>query len=90
MKVLYSKAFDKDIDKINDKEIFFRLNKVIEEVKVAKDKRYISNMKKIKGSKDYYRIKIGDYRIGIKVNDRGDEVEFIRFAHRKDIYKYFP
>ncbi len=42
----------------------------------------------MKGSRNYYRIRIGDYRAGIIVE--GLTVEFIRFLHRKDIYKYFP
>jgi mRNA interferase RelE/StbE len=31
---------------------------------------------------------VGDYRIGISVE--GDEVEFVRCLHRRDIYRYFP
>ncbi len=39
-------------------------------------------------SKFAYRIKIGDYRIGIFVESK--VVEMARFVHRKDIYKVFP
>ncbi|MEM9215017.1 MAG: type II toxin-antitoxin system RelE/ParE family toxin [Cyanobacteria bacterium P01_F01_bin.150] len=38
-----------------------------------------------KGS--FYRIRIGDYRIGIIVT--GDVVSFIRVLHRKDMYRSF-
>ncbi|WP_333425936.1 hypothetical protein [Microcoleus sp. F4-D5] len=31
---------------------------------------------------------MGDYRIGIKVND--GVVYFVRILHRKEIYRYFP
>ncbi len=41
-----------------------------------------------KGESSYYRIRFGDYRIGIKIED--DLVIFIRALHRKDIYRYFP
>ncbi len=44
--------------------------------------------KPIKGFKDFYRIKIRDYRIGFK-RENGS-VNFRRVKHRKDIYKFFP
>jgi mRNA interferase RelE/StbE len=49
----------------------------------------IPHMKKIEGYESYYRIKMGDYRLGMEaVSNR--EVIFLRFLHRKDIYRYFP
>ncbi|WP_202218315.1 type II toxin-antitoxin system RelE/ParE family toxin [Okeania sp. KiyG1] len=46
------------------------------------------NIKKLKGEEEYYRIRVGDYRLGIKVND--GIVFFVRILHRKEIYRYFP
>ncbi|RKY93503.1 MAG: hypothetical protein DRQ01_04625 [Ignavibacteriae bacterium] len=48
----------------------------------------ISNLKKIQGTKDYYRIRMGNHRLGMII--KKGEVELIRILHRKDIYKYFP
>jgi mRNA interferase RelE/StbE len=48
----------------------------------------IIHVKKLKGSEDYYRIRIGNYRVGIILAD--DTVIFVRFLHRRDIYRYFP
>ena len=48
----------------------------------------VRNIKKIKGFKNLYRIRLGEYRIGIEY--RNSKVVFIRFLLRKDIYKYFP
>ncbi|MDJ0556269.1 MAG: type II toxin-antitoxin system RelE/ParE family toxin [Microcoleaceae cyanobacterium MO_207.B10] len=47
----------------------------------------VRNIKKLKGEEKYYRIRVGDYRLGIKVND--SVVNFVRILHRKDIYRYF-
>ncbi|WP_374754821.1 type II toxin-antitoxin system RelE family toxin [Dyadobacter psychrophilus] len=44
--------------------------------------------KKLKGFSNAYRIRIGDYRVGIFVEN--NIVELARIAHRKDIYKVFP
>jgi len=35
-----------------------------------------------------YRIGIGDYRIGLILED--ETLIFVRFLHRKDLYRYFP
>lgn len=42
----------------------------------------------IKGFKGYFRIRLGDYRIGFKKEK--ESVIFMRVKHRKDIYKFFP
>lgn len=46
-------------------------------------------IKKISGFSEYYRIKIGDYRIGFK-KETDSDICFMRVKHRKDIYKVFP
>jgi len=45
-------------------------------------------IKPIKGFKKYYRIRLGDYRIGFKKEN--NSIIFMRVKHRKDIYKHFP
>ncbi|WP_245587395.1 type II toxin-antitoxin system RelE family toxin [Cylindrospermum stagnale] len=47
----------------------------------------INNVKKLKADGDYYRIRVGDYRIGIAVS--GDVVIFMRILHRREVYRYF-
>jgi mRNA interferase RelE/StbE len=48
----------------------------------------MSNVRKIQGYEEYFRIRIGDYRLGIKMTK--DYIEMLRFLHRKDIYRKFP
>lgn len=48
----------------------------------------IPNIKKLKGHKSAYRIRIGDYRLGFFFENT--TIIFARFVHRKDIYKIFP
>jgi mRNA interferase RelE/StbE len=45
-------------------------------------------LKKLKGGGNYYRLRIGDFRVGLSVE--ADKVIFVRVINRKDIYKYFP
>jgi mRNA interferase RelE/StbE len=49
----------------------------------------IHNLKKLRAaSGSYYRIRIGEYRIGLIFS--GGIVTFVRCLHRKEIYRYFP
>lgn len=46
-----------------------------------------SGCKKLTGYDDYYRIRLGDYRIIYGVFDKVLKIEIIKVAHRKDVYK---
>jgi mRNA interferase RelE/StbE len=88
MKVQYLKKFSKDLDNLTkpkDKNVVLQ---VILSIKDAKTLADINNIKKLTGFSNAYRVRVGDYRIGIFVE--GDIVQFARIAHRKDIYKIFP
>lgn len=88
MKILFEESFEKDLLKINNRRIKRKLIQIIEEIKQAKNQQKIRNLKKLQGYKTYYRIRIGDYRIGIEIVN--NKVIFTRILNRKDIYKYFP
>lgn len=88
MKILFEESFAKDLKRIKDRKILNRLSLIIQEVKDATKIAKIRNLQKLKGYDSYFRIKVSNYRIGI---DRIDNsIIFVRFLHRKDIYKYFP
>lgn len=88
MKVEFRKSFEKDLSKILDRELLDRIKSVIEEVENADTLLDVSNIKKLKADGNYYRIRVGDYRIGFA--DEREVVTFVRVLHRKEIYRYFP
>jgi mRNA interferase RelE/StbE len=89
MKLLYGKQFGKDLDNIrHDVKTKKRISELIRNMKNADSPADLKNVRKIEGYSDYYRIRIGDYRLGFKIT--GNQVELIRFLHRKDIYRMFP
>ena len=88
MNVEFKKSFEKDLGKIRDLELLQRIQAVIEEVENTSSLKDFSNVKKLKAEGDYYRIRIGNYRIGFSTH--GDVVTFVRVLHRKEIYRYFP
>jgi len=88
MIVLIDKSFEKDTNKINDKSLLKKIANCIINIQNANSLNDIKNLKKLKGFDLEYRIKIGDYRIGLVIESK--EISFIRVLHRKDIYKFFP
>ncbi len=88
MEIVFTKQFNKDILKITDKKLAFRIEEIILEVKKASNLAQINNLKKLSGYQNSYRIRVGDYRIGLYVNK--STIEFARFLNRKEIYRYFP
>ena len=88
MHVEFTKLFSKQLDSVRNYAILTKLSKTVEEVIAAKTVRNISNLKKLKGHDFAYRIKTGDYRIGLFIEN--DNVIFAYFGHRKDIYNKFP
>ena len=88
MNVLIDRSFEKDTDKIGDSELLIKVADIIDQVRNSSNWKGIRNIKKLQGSNNYYRIRIGDYRIGSKI--AGNTITFIRFLHRKEIYRVFP
>jgi mRNA interferase RelE/StbE len=88
MKVEFLAKFDKDLDKLTSQRVKDDIISAIENVEQAQKIAGIQNIKKLKGAKIAYRIKIGEYRIGLYIE--GKTVEFVRVVHCKDIYKFFP
>lgn len=88
MNVLFAENFAKDLRDIRDKELLRRVRAVIEALEQAQDLGDVAGVKKLEGSKWHYRLRIGDYRLGLSIE--GDLVILVRFLHRKDIYRYFP
>ena len=88
MKVKFEAKFAKDLRAVKDAKILAKLKEVIYECQSAENLFALSHVKKLQGYETFYRIRFGDYRIGIELVE--DEMVFTRFLHRKDIYKYFP
>lgn len=88
MRTIYLESFERDIRKLKERKIKTSLLELIGYIKESGNLIEIKSLKKIKGEKKFYRIRVGDYRLGVKIE--GETVTFIRFLHRKDIYRYFP
>jgi len=88
MTLEYDKSFYKDIKKLKDARLSAKLKIALLDFKDAPNLSEFSKIKKMKGYEHYYRLQIGDYRLGFSYKD--DVLKVIRFLHRKEIYRYFP
>jgi len=88
MEVEIKKKFLKELSKLpNDYadtiEIF-----VFEQLPSYNNLSEIGKVEKMTGYKNYFKIRFGDYRVGIKKENDTIIVEIVK--HRREIYKYFP
>ena len=88
MKTEFLSHFYKDLDSLSNKAAKTALIRVIQNVEAANSVIEIPNMKKLAGHKSAYRIRIGDFRLGIFVEKK--KIIFARIMHRKQIYRSFP
>jgi mRNA interferase RelE/StbE len=88
VKTAFRESLEADLSAIHDAALLRRIRNVIEQVEAARTFRQIPNLKRLEATGKYYRIRIGDYRLGF-VLEQGT-VTFVRCLNRKDIYRYFP
>ena len=88
MNVEFRRSFIKDLEKTTDNRLRQRVREVIAEVEAAQTLADVGHVRKLRDGEGYYRIRVGDYRLGVFWE--GDTVVFVRFLHRKDLYRYFP
>ena len=89
MIVKIDKSFQKDVSKIHDVKLKSAIYEIIKQIQETDNISEISNLKKLKGHKDLYRIRLGNYRLGLEYTEE-QELIFIRFLHRKEIYQKWP
>ncbi|MCI0333421.1 MAG: type II toxin-antitoxin system RelE/ParE family toxin [Planctomycetes bacterium] len=88
MTVTFRRSFTRDLRNIKDRRVAAKVQQAIENVESADTLGDIANLKKLANTSNFYRIRIGDYRIGVAIE--GNVVEFVRCLHRRDLYRYFP
>lgn len=89
MRTIYTELFLKDLKTLKSTPYYTRIRVLcFDSIPELQSWREINHLKKMEGYSHYYRIKQGDYRIGIKIE--ADTIVFMRVLHRKEIYREFP
>jgi mRNA interferase RelE/StbE len=73
---------------IQDKSLKVNIQSALDRMQAAKRLEEIGGIVKMKGSKNAFRLRVGEYRIGFFLE--GGTITLGRFANRKDIYRLFP
>jgi mRNA interferase RelE/StbE len=84
----FTSKFLKQVSKIDSVRLRNEISIIINEAEKTENLSTLKNIKKLAGFRNHYRIRVGDYRIGLYYSN--NILEFAAFDHRKDIYKYFP
>jgi len=87
VKIEIRDSFLKDIKK-QSKENKQKIEAIFNDMKTAESISDLRNIKKLQGFKLFYRIRIGDYRLGFAFED--ETIVLLHFLHRKEIYRFFP
>jgi mRNA interferase RelE/StbE len=88
VQIIYRRSFAKDLKKIRSKRVRQEIAAVLESLEQSNTLYDIPHVKRLSSDGPYYRIRIGEYRMGIAIE--GDTVSIVRFLHRREIYRYFP
>ncbi len=57
---------------------------------IKQDPFMVGKTQKLSGYRSFYKIRVGDYRIGLHIVANEHLVEFQRVLHRREIYRKFP
>ncbi len=85
----YTKRFLKELAAL-PVEIQSRVEPIVFQELESENPFELGYLEKLKGYTDKYKIRVGNYRIGITVDQETKTLICQRIAHRKDIYRIFP
>lgn len=88
-KVEYTKRFLKELAAL-PVEIQTRVELIIFQELESGNPFDLGYLEKMTGYADKYKIRLGDYRIGITIDKQTKTLICQRIAHRREIYRIFP
>ena len=82
-KIVFDKKVIKDLKQIDK----FWQKKILQTIETTLTTAPYSGKKLVGNLSDYFRVRVGDYRIIYEIYDDIVTVEIIKIKHRKNIYK---
>jgi mRNA interferase RelE/StbE len=61
--------------------------RIIPQIKTLAENPRPSGCRKITGSKNDWRIRIGDYRVIYEIDEKANAVRIMRVRHRREVYR---
>ena len=89
MKLEPSPGFIRDLRRVRDPNLQHRVGQAIAALEAATSFTEVSGIRRItSASGRHYRIRIGNYRLGITIED--NVTVLATFGHRREFYRRFP
>ncbi len=84
-----SRTFFKELAKL-PADVRVRIESIVFGEEIKTDPFLGGKVEKLTGYQEYYKIRFGNYRVGLRIDSADQVIEFRRALHRKDIYREFP
>ena len=93
MQVVVQKRAEDDAKGIKNKTLIQELLDFIADAQRCSDVSELTNyydFSALEGDSSYYRLRIGNYRVGCRVDASQNKIVIMRILHRAEIYQKFP
>lgn len=88
-KVTYKRTFLKEMARLPT-DVRERVESIAFGEEIQHDPFLAGRAQKLTGYSIYYKIRVGEYRIGLQIDAELKTIEFQRVLHRREIYRRFP
>ena len=88
MEIRYHSQFNRDLRQLRNSNLAHSIEQLISELNTASSLIEVRGVRRLRGGGRHYRIRIGDYRLGITQD--GTAIILRRLLHRSEIYRHFP
>lgn len=85
MQILIGRQAKKDLERFPRKISL----KISQEIFLLASTPFPGNSKKLQNEDDFYRVRVGDYRVVYQVNTKEKIILVTKVKHRKDVYRDF-
>jgi mRNA interferase RelE/StbE len=82
-RIEFARAAEKDLRGVDRRY----LSKILESIEGLQNQPRPQGCKKLVGSQNTYRIRIGDYRVIYEIEDSVLVILIVRIRHRQDVYR---
>jgi len=82
--VLVTASAAKELESVDGKSLRSRLVDAI--AVLAGDPRH-AGAEKLSGTRDRYRVRVGDYRVVYSIDDDRRVVDVVKIGHRREVYR---
>jgi mRNA interferase RelE/StbE len=81
--VYLERAAERDLRRLSVEEF----HRIIPRIKALAENPRPSGSRKLSGSRNDWRIRVGEYRVVYEIEDDAEEIRVMRIRHRREVYR---